>query len=270
MSDISATADFSADVESSPASEGLGETTSYEAPVESSTPSDSGYDAPDNGSIQESAEPIESLFELDGTPITLDEAKNGYLRQSDYTKKTQELAEMRSRLAEAEAITEALRSDPISTLNALSEAFGVDFRAEANDPFADMDPEMARISVLEQKIAQQENAARQATIDAELSNMHQQFGEFNDQELFAHAIKGNFQSLQSAYADMNFGRLQTQLAEMTRKQNEEAARTQAKREASVVHDGGTRATGAVSNTRPVEYSGVREAFLAAKKALGVS
>lgn len=38
------------------------------------------------------------VFEIDGQELTLDELKNGYLRQSDYTKKTQELAEKRKEL----------------------------------------------------------------------------------------------------------------------------------------------------------------------------
>lgn len=113
------------------------------------------------------------LFEVDGKKITLDEARNGWLRQSDYTKKTQELAEMRSRLAEAEAITAALQQDPVGTLKALQDAFGVSLGESQDDPYADMDPEAARIAVLEQKIAAQEQAASQAAIEAELQGLHQ-------------------------------------------------------------------------------------------------
>lgn len=264
MSDISATADFSADVDAAPVSDGLGDS-GYES---TSTPSET-FDAP-VGDTTESATPVEALFELDGTPITLDEARNGYLRQSDYTRKTQELAEMRSRLAEAEAITEALRADPVATLNALSQAFDVGLQAQAPyDPYADMDPELARISMLEQKIAAQEQAALQASIDAEINNLHSQFGDFNDQELFAHAIKGGFPNLRAAYADMNFGQLQSQLGELQRRQQEEQARVAAKRDASVVHGGGARTGGTVTDSNPETYGSIRDAFLAAKKALGV-
>jgi hypothetical protein len=263
MSDISATADYSAAVDAAPVSEGLGET--YESP---STPSET-FDAP-VGETTESAAPVEALFEHDGTPITLDEARSGYLRQSDYTKKTQELSEMRTRLAEAEAIAEALRADPVATLNALSQAFDVGLQAQAPpDPFADMDPEEARIAVLEQKIAAQEQAALQSAIDAEIAGLHQQHGDFNDQELFAHAIKGGFPSLRAAFADMNFNQLQSQLAELQRKQSEEAARVAAKRDAAVIHDGGARVGGTVTNASPESYGSIRDAFLAAKKALGV-
>lgn len=264
MSDISATADFSADVDAAPVSDGLGDS-SYES---ISTPTETA-DAFVGGTT-ESAAPVDALFEHEGNPITLDEARNGYLRQSDYTRKTQELAEMRSRLAEAEAISEALRANPVATLNALSEAFNVGLQAQAPpDMYADMDPEMARIAVLEQKIAAQEQAALQSAIDAEISGLHQQFGDFNDQELFAHAIKGGFPNLRAAFADMNFAQLQSQLSELQRRQQEEAARVAAKREASVVHGGGARTGGTVTSSNPETYGSIRDAFLAAKKALGV-
>jgi hypothetical protein len=101
--------------------------------ADENTPFDSDVD--DSSGFVSESEPVEALFELDGTPITLDEARNGYLRQSDYTKKTQELAEMRQRLADAEAITEALRSDPANTLKALGDAFGKQ-QVEAQTPLS--------------------------------------------------------------------------------------------------------------------------------------
>lgn len=264
MSDTSATIDMSMEANATPVSDGLDVSTEFEP----STPSEPVEYS--DGAVAES-QPVESIFDVDGTPITLDEAKNGYLRQSDYTRKTQELAEMRSRLSEAEAIAEALRANPVATLNALSEAFGVGLQAQApHDPFEDMDPESARIAMLEQKVAAQEQAALQAAIDAEVSNLHQQFGDFNEQELFAHAVKGNFPNLRAAYADMHFAQVQERLAAVERKQAEEAARVAAKRDqASVIHDTGARAGGSVTEAQPAEFGSVREAYLAAKRTLGM-
>lgn len=221
-----------------------------------------------DGTVTESSEPIESLFEIDGTPITLDEAKNGYLRQSDYTKKTQELAEMRQRLADAEAITEALRKDPANTLKALGDAFGVGFDSDVVDSFEDMDPDERRIAVLEQKIAAQEQAATQIAIENELNAIKSEFGDFDEQALFAHAIKGGFPNLRAAYADLNFGSLQSQLAELTAKKQEQEKRLAAKRNAaSTVHNGSGR-TGSTAPTQKNGYGSLREAYLAAKKSLG--
>ena len=57
------------------------------------------------------AEP-DHLFELDdGTKITLAEAKAGYLRHADYTRKTQTTAEERKQLSDVGAIVEYFRND---------------------------------------------------------------------------------------------------------------------------------------------------------------
>lgn len=72
-------------------------------------------EAPEASSVEEeqpeedsdSAEPVETdvesptavLFHMeDGTPVTVEDAKRGYLRQADYTRKTQETAEIRKEL----------------------------------------------------------------------------------------------------------------------------------------------------------------------------
>ena len=44
--------------------------------------------------------------------VSLTELQNGYQRQADYTRKTQEIAEERQRLQQAEAIASALETDP--------------------------------------------------------------------------------------------------------------------------------------------------------------
>lgn len=259
-------ADFSAVGESEFVSDGLGEVLGFDSEP-TSTP-DETFDSIPDGSTLESSEPVDALFEIDGSKITLDEARNGYLRQADYTRKTQELAEMRTRLAEAEAITAALQQDPAGTLQALQEAFGVGESFEA-DPFADMDPDLARIAVLEQKIAAQEQAATQAQIENELQSLHGDFGDFDDSVLFAHAIKGGFPNLRAAYADMNFTSLQSQLEMLKAQQQQEQQRIDAKRQAaSVIHNGSSRA-GATSPAQPEQYGSIRDAYLAAKKALGV-
>lgn len=61
-------------------------------------------------------------FTVDGSSVTFDELKKGYLRQSDYTKKTQELAEERESLKDAQALWDAMNSDPVGTLRQLQQA----------------------------------------------------------------------------------------------------------------------------------------------------
>jgi len=61
----------------------------------------------------------EGLLQIDGESVSLEEAKLGYLRQSDYTKKTQAIAEERKSNADRKKTYE-------STLNALLNAAGAD------------------------------------------------------------------------------------------------------------------------------------------------
>lgn len=256
-------ADSSAAGEIGSVSDGLDAGSTFASDT-TSTPSEA-VDASLDGSTQESAAPVDALFEVDGTGITLDEARNGYLRQSDYTRKTQELAMERARLAEAEALVAALQNDPSATLTALQEAFSVESNS---DPYAELDPDQARIAALEAKVEAQERAATQAAIEAELDVLHEQFGEFDDSILFAHAIKGGFPNLKAAYADMNFGTLQAQLEQLSKKQQEEEQRIAAKRQAAnTVHNGASRA-GATAPAGQEKFDSLRDAFLAAKKSLG--
>jgi hypothetical protein len=44
-----------------------------------------------NNRTADSEQPKDTVIELNGEKLTLEELKNGYMRQSDYTKKTQEL-----------------------------------------------------------------------------------------------------------------------------------------------------------------------------------
>lgn len=58
-------------------------------------------------------------FEVDGRQVTVDELKNGYLRQDDYTRKTQELSKLRGESENAIVLWEALQEKPQETIRAL-------------------------------------------------------------------------------------------------------------------------------------------------------
>ena len=59
------------------------------------------------------AEPqVPEFLEINGEKIPVDELKNGYLRQSDYTKKTQELSKTKRDLEYAQKLYDAFSKDP--------------------------------------------------------------------------------------------------------------------------------------------------------------
>jgi hypothetical protein len=101
-----------------------------EAEAEPDDGEQSDDDEADDGEIEASEETEEEVtpevgeIEIDGERITLEEVKKGYLRQKDYTQKTQELSELRKSEAqriqalEAERQRYAERIEQLSTLDA--------------------------------------------------------------------------------------------------------------------------------------------------------
>lgn len=57
--------------------------------------------------------------------VTLEEARNGFMRQDDYTRKTQEVASLRSEAQWAQDVQAAMQADPIGTLTAFARAYGI-------------------------------------------------------------------------------------------------------------------------------------------------
>jgi len=215
------------------------------------------------------------LFEVDGTPITLDEARSGYLRQSDYTRKTQELAEQRRQLRNAEVLQSALQRDPQATLRALADAYGVTSDSHSPSSAAtadgwgdDMGDEATvvadpRLDELVRWREQQEVAAAQATIQNELAQLHGVYGEFDDSEVLRFTLDNSFPDVTAAFKAWKFDDVQAELA----RRQEETRRVQGKRDAQVVTQGASRS--GASSVQPAEGGmSIRDAWLAAKKELG--
>jgi hypothetical protein len=74
-------------------------------------------------------------FDVGGEQVTLDELQRGYMRQGDYTQKTQLLASQRQQYEAATRLAEALQADPRGTLLQLAAASGVDL-ASLQEPQA--------------------------------------------------------------------------------------------------------------------------------------
>ena len=132
-------------------------------------------DTPESSS-EVAAEPTGSTYtvKVDGaeSEVTLSELQQGYQRQADYTRKTQELASERQRLEQAEAIVSALEADPQGALTALSTAFGIEDSRQpsSTDEWAeDPDPQEQRIASLEATVAQQTRATRQTALEKEVA-----------------------------------------------------------------------------------------------------
>lgn len=179
--------------------------------------------------------------------VTLDELRNGYSRQQDYTQKTQQLARERADLQQAAALAAAFERDPHATLSALSEAynwtpqqtaqFAADQTAQQQAPqvpFEELDPSEQRIARIEHFMQQQERMVIQSQIEQDYADLETQYGEIDRDAVRNHAIIKRV-DLKTAYRDMQFDA-----------ERANAAAIEAKRAAQVVAPGGGVQSGAVS------------------------
>ena len=210
--------------------------------------------------------------------VSLDELRDGYQRQSDYTRKTQELASERRRLQQAEAIVASLESDPQGTLSALGNAFGVHLQEaqvaeqdSTGDPYGrgyDESPEpedktTQRVAQLEAQVAAQDRLQRRQQVEKQVQGLQAQYGDFDAQELFQHAIRHRINNLEAALTHMRFG----DVADKANKLEKEQERTEAKRDASVVEPSGSKQAGSSRKAAPEAVGSIREAFENAKREL---
>lgn len=193
----------------------------------------------------------------DGSEVTLDELERGYLRQSDYTRKTQDLSRQRDELAQAEQLLRALESDPKSTLEALQRHLIGEFD---EDGFEDLDPVEQELREHRAFIEQQRAATVQYEVEAELAGLAEQYGDFDWNAVLEFAVNREIPDLEAALLLYN----KQVERESTRQQANQRA-LQAKRGAPPVARG-SRAQGTVSES--VEINSVMDAWQAAKRELG--
>ena len=79
--------------------------------------------------------------------VPLKEAVNGFMRQEDYTRKTQEISELRKAAEWGIQMRDALLTDPQGLINGLAEAMNVTVpqAGPVDDPYQTDDPELAPI-----------------------------------------------------------------------------------------------------------------------------
>ena len=212
----------------------------------------------------------------DEQQVSLNELRDGYQRQADYTRKTQELASERKRLQQAEAIVSSLETDPGGTLTALADAFGVQMSGDSQaapqqqdynpyDPSYDMpsDPNEQRISELETRLAAQDRMQRRQQVEKQVTGLKERYGDFDASELFQHALTHKIGNLEAALTHMRYEGVATKANKLEKEQE----RTEAKRDASVVEPSGSKQAGSSRKAAPDKPNSIREAFESAKREL---
>lgn len=205
--------------------------------------------------------------------VSLEEALNGYQRQADYTRKTQELAAEREQLTHAERLWNAIEADPEYVIREMAQAYGLDVggqpqaagKASDDDPYGLADgPDTAdpRWQQVEQFMAQAQFERAQAQIDRELAGLHQTYGvQFDDTELLQFAVERQIADLDAAFKAFAFDR-------MTRLASDRSVQAR-KQQAPPVAGGHGVAAGAVAPGSASPPLSIADAFRAAEAAHGV-
>jgi len=191
--------------------------------------------------------PVKLIVDGEEIEVPLAEALNGYQRQADYTRKTQELAEQRRQVQFASALQEALQNDPGSTLALLQEHYGVGLQQPSEDEELYVDPVEKQYRQLESRIQafEQEKAVRE--LESRIESLSRKYGEDFDKQI---AFDRLYEKSKVA-------------SKVTAKQAEEAKKiVESKRDAAVVSKGGSAKSADVSS-KPIKS--IRDAFESAKR-----
>ena len=217
---------------------------------------------------------------VDGEDVSVPfgEAIQGYQRQADYTRKTQELASQREQLGYAQTLQQALESNPQETIDLLTRHYGV---ATANQMVADAqsepqvpefdDPLEKRIWETEQRIQQYEQERANQQLQSEISRLQSTYEDFDAQEVVRLALQNNTTDLEGTYKQIAFDRLVNQVrAQQEAPQilaQQEQAVTDAKRDAGFIEGGAT--ANSPSATNEYKPSSIAEAWALSKQQLGM-
>ena len=210
--------------------------------------------------------------------VPFNEALQGYQRQADYTRKTQELSQQREQLQYAQTLQQALESNPQQTLEILSRHYGV---AEAQRMIADAqdapsepefdDPLEKRIWETEQRIQQYEQERANDQLQKEIFRLQNTYEDFNSQEVVRAALNAGTTHLEAVYKQVAYDRLiqkiraGEQANQIVQGQNQQVV--DAKRDASFV-EGGASANGP-SDVPVGKIGSVHDAWALAKQQMGM-
>lgn len=242
------------------------------------TPNPFGEEAtprPTNAVTPETTVPIDGHGE-----VTVAELTNGYLRQADYTKKTQELAEQRKAFeaesAAASKLMDALKNDPAGTIASLAVEVGLiqesDLRADVISRI-NQDHRVPSREEMERQIEERAKALVEAdpriqeAEDARLmKQVEDQFAELER----IHGVKFSERDQEAILQNaVNMGTMRIDLAYLDLKQKADTIRSQ--RQTAAASAPQTSQAGRVTdstNTQPeTPPSNMREAWARAKAQL---
>lgn len=149
--------------------------------VEQSAPAPTDAPEPTQTETQTQTTQAPSVIEIDGKEVPIDELKGGYLRQQDYTRKTQELAREREKAKVAQQYFDVINARPD-----IAKQFAENF----NLPY--IDPEKAKVSELETKY-------QDLLLERDVELLSVKYPDFDSKSVLKFAYDEKIDKLENAY-----------------------------------------------------------------------
>lgn len=217
--------------------------------------------------------------------VPVKEALQGYQRQADYTRKTQELSQRAQQVQFWETVDRAMQADPQATLAFLQNQYGIgqaqvaantSYDSPEDDWFTD--PSEQRIAQLERQLndVQMVFQTQQASqlLDRVVGDLQQRYGEdFNPRDVISEAVRRGVSDpryLESIYKEMAFDRVmaqnRAQADSKARRASEDQARQAAAQNAASTVSRGSGSGAAVQAPTPATRpKTIQEAWALAKQ-----
>lgn len=119
---------------------------------------------------------------IEGQEVSIDELKNGYLRQSDYTKKTQEVSRQRKEAEDAIRLFEQLKSNP-----------------QMAEQLKQVAPLPNSVDPATSKVVELENKLYDFMLEQEISRLQDKYSDFEVREVLEVAKSKQLNNLEDAY-----------------------------------------------------------------------
>jgi len=179
------------------------------------------------------------------------------MRQQDYTQKTQELAEERRKLQQADALVSALEADPVGTLKQLSDIY--DLNPESGFGPVERDPQEQQLVEMQRQLRAQQDAITRQQIETEVAAIRAEHPDFDVMSTARFAQERGLR-LTDAFNLMQFEQLKAQQQETAQQEQ----RRQAALATQSVHQGTATQRGTVQPGSNKPVNTLRDAWDLAK------
>lgn len=225
---------------------------------------------PEGAPAQSQQQPNDGITLPDGSVITHEEAAKGYMRNRDYTQKTQDLANQRRIAQRGVDLLTALDQDPQATVELIANTYKV--RQPVAAPAApaatnewgepvEAPADTPEVAVLKAEIQQLRgtvgNVAQQQQRSAlmnELADVQSRYGDFDQEVILRHMQANDIPTVEMAYRDLNWVELQESAATQRAIEEEQQKVLEEKRMMQGVVAAGAGIPGGNVDSGPKDYS----------------